>query len=203
MTWQAEMLSSGASMGRIRRIRSPEPSPAGTTRQRAALLEEVLPAAAPRNVVLLRNDSCRSSTDPDEPAVPPSEPSTPAGWTGDSDFVRVEPRAAARASLEALVPLRDGWDGDESPAPSPESIERARDLIQNLARTPDEVDPDAVGGVALWFYFENRARLMVGIRNSGDVLLCAYEPQNPIPGITLVTEANILPAVRDRISNRA
>ena len=87
------------------------------------------------------------------------------------------------ARLECLAKLQDGWDGDEAPAPAPATITRARGLINLVGRLPDEIDPDAVGGIALWFYSRSAAMVMIGLRNNGAAVICAYSQGSEIPEV--------------------
>lgn len=61
--------------------------------------------------------------------------------------------------FEELRQLQDGWDGDAGerlgpcPAPSQLALERAESIArQRIAagETIDYIDPDVIGGVAIW-----------------------------------------------------
>lgn len=56
--------------------------------------------------------------------------------------------------LERVVGLQEGWDGEGAPVPSTAAIEVSRKVIAyfaDLGVLPSEVDPDVLGGVAIWF----------------------------------------------------
>lgn len=83
--------------------------------------------------------------------------------------------------LIALATLSDGWDGDGAPAPSTASMQLARLLLDAMTAnglTPDSVDADAVGGVAVWLYDADASgviarRCAIELRNSGRVVISA------------------------------
>ncbi len=66
-------------------------------------------------------------------------------------------RSRLLARLEELSSLREGWDGEvgvaPAPAPSPIALRHAQDVLF-AAMLEDvnilEVDPDVLGGVAVW-----------------------------------------------------
>jgi hypothetical protein len=94
-------------------------------------------------------------------------------------------------ALESLGGLQHGWDGDGAPAPSATALARTRALLGRLIRRPDEIDPDAIGGVALWFYFggADGRKVMVGIRNEdGRGVLCSYHHARAIPEVEVFTD---------------
>jgi hypothetical protein len=76
--------------------------------------------------------------------------------------------------LRELSELRDGWDGDGASAPSATAIHHARRILAG-ARVPDEVDPDAVGGVAFWYRGPGRRDVACYCRNGGDVVVVSYQ----------------------------
>jgi hypothetical protein len=76
--------------------------------------------------------------------------------------------------LRELSELQDGWDGDGASAPSATAIHRARRILAET-RAPDEVDPDAVGGVAIWYRGPGNRDVACYCRNGGDVLVVSYQ----------------------------
>jgi hypothetical protein len=44
-----------------------------------------------------------------------------------------------------------------------------------LHLNPDEIDLDANGGFALWFYYPDYSSLMLGIRNNGKIVRTTYD----------------------------
>lgn len=96
------------------------------------------------------------------------------------------PASALLKRLEAFHALTNGWDGDDAPAPTENAITRARRLVDLIGRFPDEIDPDAVGGIAVWFYLDSGAKLMLGLRNSGAAVICSYAAGAPLPSVTCV-----------------
>jgi hypothetical protein len=123
---------------------------------------------------------------PYAPRMRMSESQT-AGSTATSPVVRADLAAIARQVVE-LQSLPHGWDGDDAPAPSPVAISRAIEIVGLVPRLPDEVDPDAVGGVALWFYGDGNTA-MVGVRNSGLVTVCTYRQGTSVPEVSVVLDA--------------
>lgn len=91
--------------------------------------------------------------------------------------------------IESLQQLQPDWDGDGAPAPSPEAIQRALEVVARVHRLPDDVDPDAVGGIALWFYGDDGRMVMVGVRNDGRAAVCSYQPDSHIPAVKTVWDA--------------
>jgi hypothetical protein len=81
---------------------------------------------------------------------------------------------ALESRLRELSELRDGWDGDGSSAPSAVAIHRARRILAET-RVPDEIDPDAVGGVAIWYRGPGNRDVACYCRNGGDVLVVSYQ----------------------------
>ncbi|MDP3212500.1 MAG: hypothetical protein Q8S73_00240 [Deltaproteobacteria bacterium] len=86
---------------------------------------------------------------------------------------------AAHLHLWALARLSAGWDGHDAPPPSAMACERAHQVVSVAASrgfTPSQVVPDVEGGVALYWYGEERTaggghRLAasVSIDNDGDL----------------------------------
>lgn len=81
-------------------------------------------------------------------------------------------QADAIARLEYLRSTKEGWgaDGDE-PAPSSIAIDKAIGIVKCIV--PDAIDLDAMGGIALWFYGENR--LWIHVKNDGTSVLTVSE----------------------------
>ena len=90
---------------------------------------------------------------------------------------------AARSSLEELSMLADNWDGEGAPTPSRSAIDRAREVLQWLENSllhafDISVDPDAIGGVAVWICRSDDKRVWVSCWNNGEdgvVLECGGE----------------------------
>lgn len=76
--------------------------------------------------------------------------------------------------LRSLSDLRDGWDGDGASAPSAVAIYRTRRILAET-KVPDEVDPDAAGGVAIWYRGPGRRDVACYCRNNGDVAVVSYQ----------------------------
>jgi hypothetical protein len=76
-------------------------------------------------------------------------------------------RSYCLAQLEAFRAVQDNWDEDGASAPSTLSINKAIALVKCVV--PDEVDLDVMGGIALYFYGENR--LWIHVNNSGNLIL--------------------------------
>lgn len=114
--------------------------------------------------------------------------------------------AAFIQRLNSLRQLQHGWDGDEAPEPSAVAIRLALEIATlshtMIQRWPDEVDPDAVGGIALWFYDKDGSAIMVGIRNDGRSAICSYRQNSPIPDVKIVSGA-VLTAAAIRASLRS
>jgi hypothetical protein len=83
------------------------------------------------------------------------------------------------SQLMLLSKLQDNWDGDDAPAPAKEALQRTRTFLDGLKRQPDDIDADALGGVALWFYFDDH-EIMIGIYNEAKSVLCFYEHKGPL-----------------------
>ena len=81
---------------------------------------------------------------------------------------------AVESRLRELSELRDGWDGDGASAPSTVAIHRARRILAGV-KVPDAVDPDAVGGVAIWYHGPDRRDVACYCRNGGDVVIVSYQ----------------------------
>ena len=96
------------------------------------------------------------------------------------------------ALFQPLERLEHGWDGDGAPAPSQAAVDRARRLVESIGRLPDEVDPDALGGVALWFYESDGRKTMIGVRNEGRSVVCAYDVGADVPGVSVFGDAEAL-----------
>jgi hypothetical protein len=95
-------------------------------------------------------------------------------------------RSGLLRRLSSFDCLEHGWDGDDAPAPSGEACRRALSLIEGAARPPDEVDPDAAGGIALWFYSRDGRKVMVGLRNEGNrAVLCSYAQASATPEVAV------------------
>src|SRR5262249_10476993 len=92
--------------------------------------------------------------------------------------------------INSFRELHEGWDGDRAPPPSVTSIQRAIEIALLSPRLPDEVDPDAIGGVALWFYVDDGRSMMISIRNDGRAAVCAYHSNSPVPDVKIVTDAS-------------
>jgi hypothetical protein len=97
--------------------------------------------------------------------------------------------------IRLLGELQRDWDGDGAPAPSPLAIRRAIEIVAQLHQLPDEVDPDAVGGIALWFYGNDGRSMMVGVRNDGRSAVCSYQLNSPIPDVKTVRDATSVAAL--------
>ncbi len=64
-------------------------------------------------------------------------------------------RTMLEAQISKLAVLQDGWDGHGAVRPNDRAVESARAMLGKLFSEdlpPTEIDPDACGGVALWFY---------------------------------------------------
>ena len=124
-----------------------------------------------------------------------------AFWPEQGPSIELSP------ALESLGRLEHGWDGDGAPAPSARALERTRALLSRLTRRPDEIDPDAIGGVALWFYFDGAdgRKVMVGIRNEdGRGVLCSYRHARGIPEVEVFTDdAKLAAQVNSRLTTFA
>lgn len=92
------------------------------------------------------------------------------------------------ARLDQLRTLDDGWDGDGAAAPSNAALTSARDALHQLGRLPDEIDADAIGGIALWFYSNCGRQVMIGIRNRGRVVVCTYSTADAIPNVAVARD---------------
>ena len=74
-----------------------------------------------------------------------------------------------------LSNLKAGWgaDGDEDP-PSQHAIERAKQFVvwaHSVHLRFNSIDPDAMGGVAVYFYWLDGARYWAGFMNDGNDFL--------------------------------
>lgn len=81
--------------------------------------------------------------------------------------------------IEYLRTLRDNWDEEDAQAPSEMAIALAERACRELDQVPDEVDPDAAGGVAFWFYRSNgtgNVKAGVFIRNNGTFVITGNHP---------------------------
>jgi hypothetical protein len=81
---------------------------------------------------------------------------------------------ALKSRLRELSELRDGWDGDGASAPRAVAIYRAGRILAET-KAPDEVDPDAVGGVAIWYRGPGNRDVACYCRNGGDVIVVSYQ----------------------------
>lgn len=79
--------------------------------------------------------------------------------------------------FEILKQLQYGWDFDNAPNPNNEAIKQAEYIVENIKNNqPDEIDPDAVGGVTLFFYSKNDNKyIMISIRNTGKIIFSLNE----------------------------
>lgn len=80
--------------------------------------------------------------------------------------------ALLSARFEELRQLADGWDGDvdaaPSPRPSPLALERAEAIARErvaAGETIDCIDPDVIGGVAIWIGME-----WISVMNDGTMV---------------------------------
>lgn len=76
-------------------------------------------------------------------------------------------REECEQRLEELSKLEYGYDTYNGLPPDAEAIATTRALIELLKLVPDEIDPDAGGGVVLWFYTRDNAMLNITIYNGG------------------------------------
>lgn len=74
------------------------------------------------------------------------------------------------ARINGFSKLEHDWDSDGAFAPNQEAIEIARMLVRDMATIPDDIGPDAIGGVALMFC-RFGAEVSVYLWNSGARLL--------------------------------
>jgi hypothetical protein len=77
----------------------------------------------------------------------------PSGWDGSGDGI---------------------WDGGGAPAPNALAIQRAGDVARAITKRPHAVDPDANGGIAIWYYGPDRRDVACYCRNSGDIAIVSY-----------------------------
>ncbi len=72
-----------------------------------------------------------------------------------------------------LIRLRElplNWDGENSPVPSDESISKAKDIIDWINQfnlNIDSIEPDVLGGVAIYLNGINNRMAWVSILNNG------------------------------------
>jgi hypothetical protein len=78
----------------------------------------------------------------------------------------------------------------------------AAQLVERIGRVPDEVDPDAIGGVALWFYEGDGRKTMVGVRNEGRSVVCVYAAGADIPEVNVSDDVAGLLAYAQRAVTR-
>jgi hypothetical protein len=71
------------------------------------------------------------------------------------------------STLNSFRPMQDDWDDGGAIAPSSISIDKAIDIVKCI--TPDYVDMDVMGGIALYYYGDKH--LWIHIKNDGRSVL--------------------------------
>ena len=69
--------------------------------------------------------------------------------------------------LNNMRAIQDNWDGENAPAPSQVSIDRAIAICQCVV--PGQVDIDVMGGIALYYYGDKQ--LWIHVKNDGTSVL--------------------------------
>lgn len=80
--------------------------------------------------------------------------------------------------LDALELLKQGWDGYDAQAPTPDTIREARGVLGKLQGSlvmPKRVSPSADGGVAFSFKASGNRRAQIEILNNGEKFAHLYD----------------------------
>lgn len=89
--------------------------------------------------------------------------------------------------LDKLETLGDDWDGMGAAVPTKEAIERAKNTAKTLLiqhdLAPDSFEPDATGGIAVWYFadVDQFKGAMLSFPNRGGCYLCFDNQLTPSP----------------------
>ena len=83
--------------------------------------------------------------------------------------------------IQSLSSLEDAWNGDHAWIPSSAIINLTIEIVNQIVRLPNEIEPDAMGGICLWYHLdhENIKMIMIGTRNTGRHVIHFYNHSFP------------------------
>jgi hypothetical protein len=111
--------------------------------------------------------------------------------------------------LREVAALKEGWDSYDAPAPAPESVECAKQVLEKLRieqLLPDTVAPSAEGGVSIYFS-QGKQKAFIEFLNEGEILLARYnkddEPHVEVLRGLQDLSNQALQGIRDHLGARA
>ena len=90
----------------------------------------------------------------------------------DVDFLDLD------AQLDQLLGVKEGWDSYNAPAPDPDTIAEAREILDRLRAEvvrPQRISASAEGGVAVSFRAPGNRRAQIEILNNGERFAHLYD----------------------------